>query len=380
MTARTVPATGSGGGVRGVRARARAARLPRDLHPVAWYAWAIGLATAASSTTNPLVLGLLLAVATLVVVARRSDQPWAASFRLYLWLALFVLVLRVVFRIVFGGSYPGTVLLDLPEIPLPDWVLGVRLLGPLTQEGLLSGVYDGLRLATIIVCIGAANALANPKRLLRSVPPALHEVGTALVVAVTVLPQLADSVRRVRAAQQLRAGEERRVRGLRRVLVPVLEDALERSLALAAGMDARGYGRAPGQTRRERWTTGALLLVGLGGICVGVYGVLDQTAPRVLAAPMLVLGVVVAVAGLVSAGRRVDRTRYRADRWRWPELVVVASGVVVGAVGVWAARNQVPIAYPDLTRVPEISLALLLGVLVGALAAVVAPEPRTVAA
>ncbi|MCR6033477.1 energy-coupling factor transporter transmembrane protein EcfT [Nocardioides sp. zg-579] len=380
MTARTVPATGSGGGVQGVRARARAARLPRDLHPVAWYAWAIGLATAASSTTNPLVLGLLLAVATLVVVARRSDQPWAASFRLYLWLALFVLVLRVVFRIVFGGSYPGTVLLDLPEIPLPDWVLGVRLLGPLTQEGLLSGVYDGLRLATIIVCIGAANALANPKRLLRSVPPALHEVGTALVVAVTVLPQLADSVRRVRAAQQLRAGEERRVRGLRRVLVPVLEDALERSLALAAGMDARGYGRAPGQTRRERWTTGALLLVGLGGICVGVYGVLDQTAPRVLAAPMLVLGVVVAVAGLVSAGRRVDRTRYRADRWRWPELVVVASGVVVGVVGVWAARNQVPIAYPDLTRVPEISLALLLGVLVGALAAVVAPEPRTVAA
>ncbi|MDN4172741.1 energy-coupling factor transporter transmembrane component T [Nocardioides sp. SOB77] len=367
-------------GAAGARERVGAARLPRDLHPVAWYVWAIGLATAASSTTNPLVLGLLLAVATLVVVARRSDQPWAASFRLYLWLAVVVLVTRVVFRIVFGGSYPGTVLLDLPEVPLPDWVLGIRLLGPLTREGLLSGVYDGLRLATIIVCIGAANALANPKRLLRSVPPALHEVGTALVVAVTVLPQLADSVRRVRAAQQLRAGEERRVRGLRRVLVPVLEDALERSLALAAGMDARGYGRAPGQTRAERWTTGALLLVGLGGICVGVYGVLDQTAPRVLAGPMLGLGLVAAVAGLATAGRRVDRTRYRPDRWRWPEVVVVASGVVVGAVGVWASRHQVPIAYPDLTRVPEISIALLAGVLVGVLAAVVAPEPRTVGA
>lgn len=363
-----------------VRSRARAARLPRDLHPVAWYAWAIGLAAAASSTTNPLVLGLLLAVATLVVVARRSDQPWAASFRLYLWLALLVLVLRVVFRIVFGGTYPGTVLLDLPEVPLPDWVLGITLLGPLSREGLLSGVYDGLRLATIIVCIGAANALANPKRLLRSVPPALHEVGTALVVAVSVLPQLADSVRRVRAAQQLRAGEERRVRGLRRVLVPVLEDALERSLALAAGMDARGYGRAPGQTRRERWTTGAFLLVGLGGICVGVYGVLDQTAPRVLAVPMLVLGLVAAVAGLASAGRRVQRSRYRPDPWRWPELAVVGSGVVVGAVGVWAARAQLTIAYPDLTRVPEISLALLVGVLVGALPALVAPEPRMVTA
>ncbi|MEV7428549.1 MULTISPECIES: energy-coupling factor transporter transmembrane component T [unclassified Nocardioides] len=372
--------SGTRSGVADVRARARAARLPRDLHPVAWYAWAIGLATAASSTTNPLVLGLLLAVATLVVVSRRSDQPWAASFRLYLWLGLLVLVLRVLFRVVFGGSYPGTVLLDLPQVPLPDWVLGVTLLGPVTREGLLSGVYDGLRLATIIVCIGAANALANPKRLLRSVPPALHEVGTALVVAVTVLPQLADSVRRVRAAQQLRAGEERRVRGLRRVLVPVLEDALERSLALAAGMDARGYGRAPGLGRTERRTTGAFLLLGLCGICVGVYGVLDRTAPRALAAPMLVLGVVAAVAGLASAGRRVERSRYRPDRWRWPELVVVASGVAVGAVGVWASRSQVAIAYPDLAGAPEISLVLLVGVLLGALAAVVAPAPRTVAA
>ncbi|MDN4160513.1 energy-coupling factor transporter transmembrane component T [Nocardioides abyssi] len=359
----------------GLRSRVEVARLPRDLHPLAWYAWAIGLAAAASSTTNPLVLGLLLAVASLVVVARRSDQPWAASFRLYLWLALLVVVLRVVFRIVFGGTYPGTVLLDLPEVPLPDWVLGVTLLGAVTREGLLGGVYDGLRLATIIVCIGAANALANPKRLLRSVPPALHEVGTALVVAVTVLPQLADSVRRVRAAQQLRAGEQRRVRGLRRVLVPVLEDALERSLALAAGMDARGYGRAPGQTRRERWTTGAFLLLGLGGICVGVYGVLDRTAPRVLAAPVLVLGLVAAVAGLTTAGRRVRRSRYRPDRWRWPELAVLGSGVVVAAVGVWASREQLTIAYPDLTGVPEISLALLVGVLVGAVPALVAPEP-----
>ena len=82
----------------------------------------------------------------------------------------------------------------------------MRLLGPVTREAVLAGLYDGLRLGTIVICVGAANALANPKRLLRSVPAALHEVGTALVVAVTVLPQLADSARRVRAAQALRAG------------------------------------------------------------------------------------------------------------------------------------------------------------------------------
>ena len=130
----------------------------------------------------------------------------------------------------------------------------------MTSEALLAGLYDGLRLGAIILCVGAANSLANPKRLLASVPPALYEIGTALVVSVTIFPQLADSARRVRAAQALRGGATKGVGRLRRFLVPVLEDALERSLSLAAGMDTRGYGRSGGATARERWVTGSLLL------------------------------------------------------------------------------------------------------------------------
>ena len=68
------------------------------------------------------------------------------------------------------GGVPGAagrrvrdlVLVDLPEIPLPDWVAGVRLLGPMTLESVLAGLYDGMRLATIVICVGAANSLANP--------------------------------------------------------------------------------------------------------------------------------------------------------------------------------------------------------------------------
>jgi energy-coupling factor transport system permease protein len=341
-----------------------AVRLPRDLHPVAWWVWALGLSTAASFTTNPFLLLLLVGVATVVVMARRSDQPWARSFRLYVWVGVGIVVVRVLFRILFGYD-DGTVLIDLPEIPLPDWVEGIRLLGPVTLEALLAGFYDGLRLATLVICIGAANSLANPKRLLRSVPPALYEIGTALVVAVTVLPQFADSVRRVRAAQNLRAGETGRVGRLRRLLVPVLEDALERSLALAAGMDTRGYGRTTGMTPAQRRRTGALMLAGLCGICVGVYAVLDHTAPRVLALPMLGLGVGVAVAGLASAGRQVHRTRYRPDRWRLPELVVAASGVLTGIVGWYVAGHQPLIAYPPVDVVPQVSALALLGTMVG---------------
>ena len=355
-------------------------RLPRDLHPAAWWVWALGLCTAATFTTNPFVLLLLVGVGGARAGGGgpppRSDQPWGRSFRLYLWLGAFIVVMRLGFWVVFGGWTGGRVLLDLPSVPLPSWFAGVSLLGPLYAEALVFALYDGLRLATIVVCVGAANSVANPKRLLRSVPPALYEIGTALVVAVTVLPQFADSARRVRAAQSLRAGETHRVRRLRRFLVPVLEDALERSLALAAGMDTRGYGRASGATPAQRRTTGVLMLLGLGGILVGTYAFLDTTAPRVLALPMLALGVVAAVAGLLSAGRRVERTRYRPDPWAWPELAVVASGVVVGALGWWISRHEPAVAYPALDAVPTIS-ATVLAMAVAALAGpLLTPEPR----
>ncbi len=355
-----------------------AARLPRDLHPVAWWVWGLGLATAASFTTNPLVLLTIAAVATLVVLARRSEQPWAATFRLYVVVAAVIVVSRVLFHVLLGaGADGGLVLLDLPEVPMPSWVLGLHLLGPVTRESVLAGLYDGLRLGTIVICVGAANSLGNPKRLLRSVPAALYEIGTALVVAVTVLPQLVESSRRVRAAQALRAGDPRRSGWLRRYLVPVLEDSLERSLRLAAGMDTRGYGRSAGAPPAERRLTGGLMLVGLCGVAVGVYALLDHTAPRLLATPMLVVGVVAAVAALALAGRRVVRTRYRPDPWQWPELAVMVSGLSTAVVAWWVSGHQLLVAYPGVSSFPQVTVIALAGSLLGLAAAAAAPTPRT---
>jgi len=196
------------------------------------------------------------------------------------------------------------------------------------------------------------------------------------VVAVTMLPQFADSVRRVRAAQSLRGGDTGRVRRLRRFLVPVLEDALERSLAMAAGMDARGYGRTGEASTTQRRRTGALMLLGLIGLCVGTYAVLDPTAPRYLAAPMLVGGLVVAGLGFVSAGSRVQRTRYRPDPWLWPEVAVVCGGVVAAYVAWLLHRQQLVIAYPPLDVVPQVSLAALFGLAAALGGALCAPDQR----
>jgi energy-coupling factor transport system permease protein len=59
--------------------RTRGAAALRPLHPGAWWLWAIGLATAASRTTNPLLLGLVLVVAGYVVACRRTCAPGARA-------------------------------------------------------------------------------------------------------------------------------------------------------------------------------------------------------------------------------------------------------------------------------------------------------------
>jgi energy-coupling factor transport system permease protein len=340
------------------------------------------MATAATKTTNPLLLALLIAVAAAVVAARRTDAPWALSFRLYLLTGLFVVLMRLLYRILLGGaaavaSGDGHVLFRLPALQLPDWTAGVQLLGPVTAENLLSGLCDGLRLATLIICVGAANTLANPKRLLKSVPGALYELGTAVVVAVSVFPQLAESAFRIRRARALRGGPTGGRGAIRAVLVPMLADALDRSLLLAASMDSRGYGRHGDTPRRVQRLTSAVLVIGLLGICVGMYGVLDTTTPRLLGIPILIGGLLVAAGGLRLAGSRVKRTRYRPDPWRPADLLVACCGVATAACFLAAVRLDPAAMAPSFSPLawPGLPIVALVGVLIAWLPSWIAPPP-----
>lgn len=352
-------------------------RLPRRLHPIAWWLWAIGLAAAVSRTTNPLLLVLVLAVLAVVVTSRRGDAPWARAFPSYLALAGVVIAIRVLFRSVFAGPADAVdhVLFRLPQWHSPSWFTGVTLGGPVTLEGTLAAATDGLRLGVLLCCIGAANVLADPKRALRVLPGAVYELGVAVTVAVSVAPQLVESVQRVRRARRLRgAGHNGRQR-LRSIAVPVLEDALDRSLALAASMDSRGYGRRGELPRGRRRLTAALLLGGLLGLCAGAYGLDASSAPAGLGMPMLGGGAALCVLGLVLGSRRVTRTRYRPDPWRAPEWAVTLSGlasvalVLLGGSAATLNPSLSPLAWPPLPLVPA------LGVLGAALAAVFAPPP-----
>ncbi len=335
------------------------------------------MATAASRTTNPLLLAVIVGAVAVVVSARRTDAPWASGFGTYLVFGLVIIAIRVVFRMVFDAQDGTHVLFTLPSIPLPAAAAGIRIGGEVSAEGVLAAIYDGMRLATMIVCLGAANVLANPKRLLASVPSALYEVGSAVTVALSVAPQLIESGRRVTRARRLRGEVGRRTHWFRQVAVPVMTDALDRSVMLAAAMDSRGYGRTATATRASRRVTGVLVVGGLAGVCIGIYGLLDATTPRALGLPLLAVGLAAAASGFALSGTRVRRTRYRPDPWRLPEWGVTVVGLLV-AVGLHLASARDPMLLNPPTQPlqwPALPAAATLVVLIGMLPAVLAPPP-----
>ncbi|KUJ37260.1 cobalt ABC transporter permease [Streptomyces albus subsp. albus] len=347
------------------------------LHAGAWWLWALGLATAASRTTNPLLLGLLVAVAGYVVAARRTEAPWARSYGAFLKLGLVVLGIRLLFAVFLGSPIPGTrVLFTLPEVPLPDWAQGVRIGGAVTAEGLVFALYDGLKLATLLICVGAANALASPARLLKSLPGALYEAGVAVVVAMTFAPNLVADVQRLRAARRLRGRPDRGVRALLQVGLPVLEGALERSVALAAAMDARGYGRTARVPSAVRLTTSVLTLGGLLGVCAGSYGLLAAEGAG-FGLPVLLLGLAAALGGLFLGRRRSVRSRYRPDRWGVRAWLVSGSGAAVAGLMIWASEYAPGALHPPAVPLtaPELPLWPAASVLLGLLPAFLAPAP-----
>ncbi|MGP0032267.1 MAG: energy-coupling factor transporter transmembrane component T [Acidimicrobiales bacterium] len=354
--------------------------LVRALHPLAWWIWAAGLAVCAMRTTNPVLLLLIGSVACYVVANCRGNAPWSRSLAFFLRLGLVVIVIRIVIEILFGQrGLPGHVLFSLPRVPLPSWAAGLSIGGAVTAESILLAFVEGLQIAAILLCFGAANSLASPYRLLRCLPAVLYETGVAVTVALAFTPELVQSIAQVHQARRLRGVPTKGVRGLRGIAVPVLEGALDRSLQLATSMDARGYGRrTPTAGVSRRLATGATV-AGLLLAAVGVYGVIDSGSLFGLGLPLFAVAVVLCAAGLAVGGRRTSRSRYRPDPWRWPEWVVAGSGVCALASLVVAHAVDLVGLSPSFSTlaVPPLPPLPVVGILVALLPALVAPGPAS---
>ena len=294
----------------------------RSLHPFAWWAWGLGIAVTASQTPGTLALILLCIGAAMVVYSKKSDHPWAKAFAIGVRLGLIAFLIRMIIGVSLSVPIPGNTLFTLPTIPLPDWMAGIRIGGPVTSERLAITATEGLTFFTLILAISAASALANPKQGLRALPGVMHQAGVALIISTTLIPHFVTSIQRVKQARRLR-GDQQRI-AFRKIAVPIFEDSLQRAINLGAAMESRGYGFNDSSTGRR---FGSQIL--LSSVVVITIGVSLFLAAINGAAIAFGFGMILLVAGLLVANKSTKRTRYRPQIWERAEWVVVATSITL---------------------------------------------------
>lgn len=131
----------------------------------------------------------------------------------YLVLALLVIAVRAAFRFLFGGF---------------------------SLDALMFGLRDGFWLSLWVLAFGVLNLLFDFARLAALIP---GRIGTALSIAINLVPEQARNIERIRSASKLRSNT-RGLNLIRRIIAPVLRASVDGSLELAASMETRGFGKS----------------------------------------------------------------------------------------------------------------------------------------
>jgi len=210
------------------------------LSPLSWLVWAATCTLVVATTRNPLyVLLVALCAGAAYRAARSTQRDTGTQWSLVLRAAWALTTIAILFNTltVHAGDRP---LFMFPrDLPLVGSVIG----GPVTLNALLYGVVSALALGTLILTFAALNAAVGYEELLRLLPRPLTGLGVTMTVALGFLPQTITALSEVREAQAVRGHSlGRGLRGLQPVVVSVLALGLERAIALAEAMAARGFG------------------------------------------------------------------------------------------------------------------------------------------
>ena len=311
------------------------------LHPTTWWLTGLLLAVFAGLSTNWIVLLATSALAVSAIALFREIENRRFSLRFYLILALAIILIRLVFRVIFNFSDGADdVVLRLPEIEITLGSLGgVRLFGAVSGESLFQAATDGLRLAAIVLSVGMANSLADPRKLLKSTPGVLYEIATSIAIALNLAPQIIESLKRVLSARKLR-GASRGLGALAGIVIPVLEDTVDKSLALAASMDARGFGRDAGVSILQKQISRMASLVGLLSVAFGIFLLLLSSQTQTWGIVAMVSGIALIALSLWVSSRGRARSTYRKQPKTIADaaaIVSVAGLVATALLGWWPA-------------------------------------------
>ena len=232
-------------------------------HSFAWWGWASILGITIFLFDDSLYAASIVVASTLVVQRFKREHPWSRSFSMAMRFIAVIVAIRLFIAVVIGVPIPGTTLITLPTIVLPEWIAGIRIGGPVTLERLSTTLGEVMIIVGIVAVIAAATSLTSPHRLIRAIPLAFYQLTLILTVATSVFPQLVTSIRRIKLARRLRGQEPTGISQWRKIAMPLLEESLERSLDLAAAMESRGFGQRIRRTRYrpEKWNRVDSLLI-----------------------------------------------------------------------------------------------------------------------
>lgn len=302
-----------------------------QIAPTAWWLLGLSLAICAGITSNPITLLIIQVASVLIIGLAREEASWSRSLRFYLVTGAFVVLIRLIFRVTFNYDSPGDVAIFLPAFKIPFGVLGeINLFGRVSHATLVAAFRDGLRLSAIILSIGLANSLANPRKLLKNMPSALYGVTSAFVIALNLAPQLITSAKRIRLSSQLR-NESHRPSNLLVLIGSILEDSIDRSMALAASMDARGFGRRGTQTDRQLLLSRVSAFSAVSALAIGAYLLLstELTWVSIACFSLAITGVYVSLKLAENANLR---SRYNRQSWRVKDSVIAGISTVLVAL------------------------------------------------
>ena len=333
------------------------------LHAGTWLAWALAAAASVELATSPVYVALVVAVAFVVVSVHADDTPLARAFPLLLAVGLVFALARVVLTAATTHA-GGDALFTTPQVTLPRLLGGFDVGGPVELAVVLQAAAEGFAIVGVMAVFGAFNAVVSHHELVQSAPRAFYEPGLILTVSIAFVPATVATVARVREADRARTGGRVVRRGrLLRLVVPVLETALERALLLAESMDSRGFASA-GATRSDRLAGWCVVgaLAGLGGAFVALVG--RARGPALVLGGLAALAVVAAV---VTASRQSPRPRYRPRRMTRRDWGMVA-GTLLAPAGLaalalagdttltWSAS---PLRLPGFSPVAALAIAAL---------------------
>jgi energy-coupling factor transporter transmembrane protein EcfT len=252
--------------------------LSRPLHPISWWIWAGATAFALIASGNGQIGGAVLVATAIIVHQRKSDQPWSGTYAIAVKFILFIIAIRILIAIVIGVPLPGQVIFTLPLIETPSWMSGIRIGGAVTVERLASTLSEIFIIVGVIALFATATSLTSPHQILRSIPFAFYQLSLVLAIATSILPQLSESLSRIKEARFLRGQPTQGIHHWKAILIPLLEESLERALDLAASMESRGFGQKVRRSkyRPAHWGMRENLLVAVGLLAMALLPRLSQ--------------------------------------------------------------------------------------------------------